>query len=77
MNDYRNDASADLYADAQKFGREQEAIWGGPPGTAEYWTAWYAGRRAAAAVICEARDMGLTPEQLKRLWEVAAKVAYD
>jgi hypothetical protein len=70
--DYRNTA-ADLYMDAQEFGAEM----GNQEIGAAYWVAWYAGRQASGALLHEAKDMGLTEEQLERLREVAAKVAYD
>lgn len=81
--DYFEEPITDLYKQAVAFGIHQTAVnlaatW--PEGQAyqeAYWSAWYAGRRAAVALLKEAREMGLTPEQMERLRAKAADVAYD
>ena len=75
--DYRN-IEADLYKDAVTFGIEYAK--GEDPSTgidAAWYTARYAARQTAIALMAEAADMGLTAEQLERLRVVAADVAYD
>jgi hypothetical protein len=74
--DYRKSDTADLYKDAVVFGGEYADDFKSAEHVAWY-AAWYAARVAAGALMAEAADMGLTPEQRERLREVAAKVAYD
>jgi hypothetical protein len=42
-----------------------------------YWTARYAARETATALLAEARRVGVTDEQWEALRAVAADVAYD
>lgn len=76
--DYIEEPITDLYKQAVAFGKEQTAKnlqeW---PDQEAYWAAWYAGRRAAVALLKEAEAMGLTGDQLERLRAKAADVAYD
>jgi hypothetical protein len=68
---------ADLYKRAQRFGLH---IARGIPGDTKgvgYWIAWYAGRRAAGAVLDAAKKAGVTDEQYEAMRKVAAEVAYD
>lgn len=44
---------------------------------AQYWTAWWAGRRACGMLLAEARRIGVTDKQWEALRKVAAEVAYD
>ena len=75
--DYRNEPMYSLYQDAIEFEqmlkRQQEH---GDLANG-YWVAWFAARRTAGALLCEARDVGCTPEQLEALRKVAARVATD
>jgi hypothetical protein len=73
--DYRK-VGDDLYKDAVIFGIGYFSFGGGDLSPA-YWSAWYAGRKASIALLDEAKDMGLTQEQMERLQTVAAHVAYD
>lgn len=68
----------DLYKQAVAFGKEQTEKnlqqW---PDQEAYWAAWFAGRRAAGALLEEAEAMGLTADQIERLRIKASDVAYD
>jgi len=69
----------ELYDAAQVFGREQAqsgALHGGALGAA-YWTAWYAARATAAALILAAREAGAGELLIQKLEETARRVASD
>lgn len=78
---------ADLYKEAVAWGLEKakEELAGthfSPGGpkfqeTAQYWAAWWAGRRASDALLDEARKVGVTDAQWEALRAKAAEVAYD
>jgi len=76
LAEMRQQVPRNLYAEAKIFGefqakRELKSL------GVQYWTAWYAARQAAGALLTEAEAMGLTAEQIERLRAKAADVAYD
>jgi hypothetical protein len=75
--DYRHEESGALYEEAQVFAQGYGAAKHPYAPTQLHWAAWFAARRASDALLNEARDMGLSAEQVERLRRVAAHVAAD
>jgi hypothetical protein len=66
--------TGDIYVDAQRFARHIQDRNEQGQG---YWTAWYAARRTATALLAAANNLGVTTAQYETLRRKAAEVAPD